>query len=223
MHLSFFRGNRRLEYSYFLYNERVIEQNEVKYLGIIFSSNCSWEAHVNNIVHKANSMLNFLHRNLRQAPSKLRETAYLTYVRPLLEYACEVWDPHQNYLTQKIEKVQNRALRFVQRNYDWHSSVSQMRNDLGWNTLEKRRKNLRLKLFHKIFNGHTGINASDYLSPPSYISERIDHPFKVNEYAYRSDLFGYSFFVRTIREWNSLPSDVVHVGNNDLFFHKLFD
>lgn len=61
-----------------------------------------------------------------------------------------------------------------------------MRNNLGYDILEKRRKNPQLKIFHRIFNGLTGINTSDYLSLPSYISKKVDHPLKVNGYAYTS-------------------------------------
>jgi len=32
-------------------------------------------------------------------------------VRPQMEYASAVWDPHQNSLIQLLEKVQRRAAR----------------------------------------------------------------------------------------------------------------
>ena len=36
--------------------------------------------------------------------------AYLTIVRPLLEYAACVWDPHQIYLIHDIGEVQRHAV-----------------------------------------------------------------------------------------------------------------
>ena len=44
---------------------------------------------------------------------EIKEKAYRTIVRPTVEYASSVWDPHQNYLTRKVESVQRRAARFV--------------------------------------------------------------------------------------------------------------
>ena len=39
--------------------------------------------------------------------------AYLTYVRPLLEYAAIVWSFHTNNSINKLEAVQKRAVRNV--------------------------------------------------------------------------------------------------------------
>ena len=39
------------------------------------------------------------------------------WMRPVLEYGSSVWDPHPKCLQEELEKVQNRAARFVNRNY----------------------------------------------------------------------------------------------------------
>jgi hypothetical protein len=44
---------------------------------------------------------------------KTLETIYLTYIRPLLEYADVIWDNNITYLVDKIEKVQMEAARIV--------------------------------------------------------------------------------------------------------------
>ena len=46
-------------------------------------------------------------------PKKLRDTAYMSLIRPALEYGCFVWHPHIKSNKDKIEKVQRRAARFV--------------------------------------------------------------------------------------------------------------
>ena len=38
-------------------------------------------------------------------------------VRPVLEYGSSVWDPHTLCLQEELEKVQNRAARFVTGNH----------------------------------------------------------------------------------------------------------
>jgi hypothetical protein len=57
--------------------------------------NLSWNNHVNNITKKANSTLAFLRRNIRNCPQRAQTQACNIFVRPSLEYASTVWDPHQ--------------------------------------------------------------------------------------------------------------------------------
>ena len=40
-------------------------------------------------------MLNFLRRNLYKCSQEVKASAYISLVRPLMEYACIVWDPYQ--------------------------------------------------------------------------------------------------------------------------------
>ena len=42
---------------------------------------------------------------------------YLTYIRPHLEYAAAVWDPHQQGLINSLESVQRFALKVSTRNW----------------------------------------------------------------------------------------------------------
>ena len=49
--------------------------------------------------------------------------------------------PHPNKLQKELEKVQNRAARFVTRNYDYETgSMTGILGQLNWESLKKRRK-----------------------------------------------------------------------------------
>ena len=62
-------------------------------------------------------------------------------VRPILEYGSSVWDPHTGKLQEELEKVQNRAARFVTRNYVYETgSMTDILGQLKWESLKKRRK-----------------------------------------------------------------------------------
>ena len=84
----------------------------------------NFDKHIDNICSKANSMLGLLRRNLKSAPPKTKELGYKALVRPVLEYASCVWDPHTAKEKEKIEKVQRRAARFVTNNYSRKASVA---------------------------------------------------------------------------------------------------
>ena len=57
---------------------------------------------------------------------EIKSKAYLTLVRPILEYASSVWDPHLIKDSDQIEKVQRAAARWVTSDYSWSSSVTVM-------------------------------------------------------------------------------------------------
>jgi hypothetical protein len=44
---------------------------------------------------------------------RIKEQAYQTLVRPLVEYASTVWNPYTKIEINKIEAVQRRAARYV--------------------------------------------------------------------------------------------------------------
>ena len=82
-----------------------------KYLGVTIQSDLKWHKHIQLITSKANQALGLLKRNI-QASQQLRERAYLTFVRPKLEYAATVWNPHLTNDKILLEKVQRRAARY---------------------------------------------------------------------------------------------------------------
>ena len=93
----------------------------IKYLGVTITNDLKWNMHISNICTKANRTLCFLRRTLFSCPQNVEEAAYKGMVRPTLEYGSSVWDPHPGKLKKELEKVQNRAARFVTRNYDYET------------------------------------------------------------------------------------------------------
>ena len=50
-----------------------------------------------------------------------------------------VWDPHPDKLQEELEKIQNRAARFVTRNYVYETgSMTGILGQLKWESLKKR-------------------------------------------------------------------------------------
>lgn len=118
--------------------------------------------------------------------------------RSILEYACIAWDPWLKKDIKVLEMVKNLAVRFVLNNYRRQFNISLARESLGWETLEMRRKKLRLKIFHNIFHSRAGIDKDKHIFRPHYISTRIDHSNKVREYKCRTESSRNTFFPRAI-------------------------
>ena len=83
--------------------------NEMKILGVTFISDCSFSAHINITVHKANASLQTLTKMRRfGCDTESLLNAYMCYVRPLLEYACPLWGPsaiRMAYVLRDMETV----------------------------------------------------------------------------------------------------------------------
>ena len=93
---------------------------------------------------KANCTLSLIKRNLKLANKSLRETAYFTLVQSRLDYASTIWSPWLNKDKLELEKVQQRAARFVCNNNDPMYSVTAMIGQLNWQKLEHCRDTSRL-------------------------------------------------------------------------------
>ena len=78
--------------------------------------------------------------------------AYISLIRPDLEYSCSVWHPHKKSNKEKVEKVQRIVAPFVSNNFKRKASVSEMLHNLGWQSLDSRRQDQQLVLFYKIIN-----------------------------------------------------------------------
>ena len=108
-------------------------------------------------------MLGFIRRNIKTNNRTIKTNAYFTLVRPHLEYCSTVWNPHHREQVNKIEMVQRRAARYTMHDYRYNSSVTSMLQELGWKTLEDRRKAIDLVMMYKIVNNAVDIPTAPYI------------------------------------------------------------
>ena len=166
-----------------------------------------WNTHVSNVCTKANRTLGFLRRNLSSCPQDVKEMAYKGLVRPILGYDT-VWGPHGIVVKEELEKVHNRAARFLTGNYNIETwSMTSILKQLGWESLNKRRKGSKLILPFKGLKGRASIPCND-LQPLNRRS-RNQHPMAFQVPYARTDSYKYSFFSDTIRYWNALPASII--------------
>jgi len=211
------RKNIPAEYT--IHDRKLAHTKQSKYLGAILTNNLSWNAHIDMVSKKANNTTAFLCRNLSSCPRSTKEACYKTFVRPQVEYAATVWDPHTQANTRKIEAVQRRAARFVSGDYFYKSSVTAMISVLGWESLEQRRKNAKTTMFYKIVNNLVAIPSEPYLHPQG-VSTR-GHSIRYLPPYCRTVAMKSSFFPSTICLWNQLPERLATAPTLNTFKARL--
>ena len=168
--------------------------------------------HVENVTSKARNTLRFIKRNIKTNNRNIKERAYVTYVRPQLEYCSTVWHPWQKSLIHEVERVQRAAARYVMNDYSPYSSVTSMLNTLKWQTLEQRRIYSSLIIFYKINNNLITVDHNHLIK-----TRGLDYAIPFSRTQYHMN----SFFPRTIRYWNSLPVSVKSSGSLDSYAERL--
>lgn len=130
-------------------NSSTIERvDDFKLLGVYFSSDLTWNKHVNVITAKASKRIYVLCHLIRSGFN--REDViklYCSLIRPILEYACEVWHCGLTQkLSDEIEAVQRRCMKviFPYLSYADATAVAQLE------TLSSRREKAVIKLFNEI-------------------------------------------------------------------------
>ena len=74
-----------------------------KHLGVYLSSNNKWSRHIYSITELPSKQISFLRKIKYQFSKQTLNTLYCTYIWPLLEYACEVWDGCSQTDSKRLE------------------------------------------------------------------------------------------------------------------------
>ena len=190
-------------FNYSLKGHTLTCDESTKYLGVEISQDMSWKLHIDKTVKKGNSTLGFLRRNLRINSEDVKSAAYISLVRPNLEYCSTIWNPYHKDQIHKLEMVQRRAARYATNRYHNTSSVSEMLDHLNWETLESRRTKAQLTMMFRIVNSLVDVPLEQYLTPASSRT-RSAHSHKFRQISTTTSYYKNSFFPRTIITWNSL-------------------
>ena len=208
--MSIHRKQTPLTKFYQLAGHILQQVSENPYLGLTIQDDLQWYSHINKICTKANKTLGFIRRNLKHCKENFKETAYICLVRSVLEYASSVWDPYLDKDIKKLEKTQRNAARFVKKDYSRHSSVTAMMKDLNWQPLHERRKDNRLIMLFKILNNLVAIPSDKHISfKNKKYNLRSNHSKEINLKTSEIDSHKYSFFPRTIVDWNNLTENQI--------------
>ena len=198
--IRFTRARVKDPVNYSLMGTLIPEASICKYLRTVLRSDLSWADQVNYAIKKAWRALRVTMRMLKKGNSNTKRLAYMSLLRPILEYGAACWDPYREGQISALDRMQKKTAKFAHH-----------RKSPNWETLASRRKLSRIYALFKAYSGEPAWKPiGDRLQRSHYLG-RVDHGRKIRNRRHRTDIGKYSFVNRTIQHWNQLPAEVLGI------------
>ena len=182
-------------------------------LGLTFDGQLSWSKHVDEICKKASSEIGALKHERLFIPTEVAVPIYIALILPHFDYCSPVWDCINGHLSDKLQKLQNRAARVITKSL-FDTSSNLLLAMLKWEKLSLRRKKQKALIMYKALTDL----ASDYLQclftqrhiqdcNLRDLEQKLSLPKPNTNYLKRC--FSYSGACL----WNNFPEDLKSVGS----------
>ena len=178
-------------------------EDEVKLLGVTIDYELKFNSHITNICKKASRQLNVLKRMGKYLNRLGKLTIYHSFILSNFNYCLVIWHFCSEANTKKMEKIQERALKFIYN--ENHSTYEELLAKSKLPSLKIRRiRSIAIETF-KIINKET----------PQYLHDLVT--LKNNKYNFRYSNTAHIPTVKTTRyglnsfryyaskTWNELP------------------
>lgn len=191
--------------------------DNIKDLGVLFSSNLSFEAHIHKITASANSRIGLIKNTFHCIRPQGFLHLYKSLIRPILEYCSTTWCPHLRKHELELETIQRRATKIVPTiaNLSYSERLVSLRLD----TLYFRRRRADLLLVYRILNDLDSLDSDIFFEISTSVTRGNNK--KLIKPRASTSTKQYSFSHRVINDWNSLPNEVIMVNSVNMFKSRL--
>ena len=194
----------------------------VKDLGIYIKGDLKWDVHISKIKIKANQRAYLILKSFQTKDVWLLLKAYLTFVRPITEYGCVVWNPYLQKDIASIEAVQRSfTKKLCNRCNIPYTSYEHRLNMLNIRSLEYRRLETDLIMTYKILHKLIDIPIHDFFTMYSSQYNTRRHRFCLQAKRVCSNFQQNSFKNRVVSIWNKLPDKIVEAKTLPIFKQEL--
>ena len=190
--------------------------NQSKSPGLTIGENLSWKARIHEFSKQVSSGIGAL-KWVRQFVSM--HTAIKIYnglIEQHVDYCSAVWDGLTQQLGEKLQKLQNRAIRVITKSsYDTSSRF--LLNSLGWDNLSVRRAKQKANLMYKCINNLAPAYLCNLFAPrtPNYYFRNAKKKLMLPKP--RTDYLKRSFSYSGALLWNNLPEEIRTSNSLGLF------
>ena len=203
-------------------NQPIAFVSQVKSLGILLTSDLSWNAQISSISSRVHGVLHRLRTRGWLLSQRTKQMLVEALVTPRLDYACLVFNDMPSYLQLKVQRLANAGIRYIY-NLRRDSSITPYRLELGWITLASRRlyflgctaysilhKQRPLPLYEKLSQMFRSVRRSARL----YHAE-IEVPSS------RTSAHKNSFYVSAASLMSTLPAQLIALPSLQIFRARL--
>ena len=200
-----------------------IEQvSSVKSLGVYIDENLAWHFHIDKLCKKIASAIGAIKRVKPFVPQSTLLCIYNSLVQPQFDYCSLVWGNCGRTLSNKLQKLQNRAARVITSSgYD--ADVDSLFHKLRWKDLQSQRQIQKALMVFKSLNGL----VSEYLPSKSVTRNESNYALRdsVNKLVVpfpRTNYMKNSFSYSGASLWNSLPCNIREFASLNQFKRLLY-
>ena len=156
--------------------ENIPSVEEVIDLGITLHKSLKFSSHVSVICCRAHRRANLIHKCFYSKDVSSLLSAFTTYVRPILEYCCVVWNSLLVKDINALEAVQRRFTKRIpgMKNLTYYQRL----RALGIESLELRRLRADLLFTYKLVFGLLDVNVSEFFTT-QFSNKRRGHRYKL--------------------------------------------
>jgi hypothetical protein len=210
-------GRNNPEYEYTLRGQKLETTDEERDIGVMITKNLKPSAQCEKAAGRAMTVLNQLRRNFHYRDRHTFLRLYKQYVRPHLEFSVQAWSPWLVGDIERLEKVQEKAVRMVAGLKGKEYAERCM--ELGLETLEERRQKQDMALVYKMTQDAQMTSMFEKArsnNQGARTRQATAHQGLAVQYA-RTDIRKHSFAVRIVEKWNRLPDTVKMAPNKESF------
>jgi len=201
-------------------NTKIKRVDHTKSLGLIIDDRLSWSKHIHEICKKIASAIGALKRLRPFVTQAVAILVYKALILPHFDYCSAVWDGLSGHLSDKIQKLQNRAARAIMRaNYDTSSSV--LLEELCWDTLSVRRKKQKVTLMFKSIHELAPQYLQDLFTLRHTNYNLRNSDIKLALPKPRTNYLKRSFSYSGAKLWNDLPQSIRSISSLGQFKREI--
>lgn len=194
---------------------------EYKYLGLVIDCRLSWKPHIELMKRKVKPVLALLRRTAYLLPTETKLAVYYAHIHSHLTYLSSVWGSTGSTRLRQLERLQNRALRYIF--WNEYNGTQLSTNDLyiKYNIL-KIPDLIRYSFCMSIFKIKSGLLKTSF----SFATTSDNHHYQTRRRSHlqlprsRTNYSRHSILHEGVNFYNALPSQMRH-DNNAVRFKML--